>query len=91
MVHAQIRSRGIDAQSGASVSEIVYAEDRLREAEQEIEALEAQWEPARKYVREAVMEDIRASLAKKLGQESSRQVGQSAIQPARHRDRPRSA
>jgi hypothetical protein len=46
---------------GARLSEIVYAEQDLRQTEQELKTLDAQWEPRRAKVRDAVFEDIRAS------------------------------
>jgi hypothetical protein len=57
----KIKLLGLMRKRGVGLSEIVYAEQDLRETEQEMKTLEAQWEARRKGVVDAVLEDIRAS------------------------------
>jgi hypothetical protein len=57
----KIELLGLMRKRGARLSKIVYAEERFREIEQERKALEAQLEARKRDVREAVLEDIRAS------------------------------
>jgi hypothetical protein len=57
----KIKLLGLMRKRGVRLSEIVYAEQELRENEQELKALEAQWEPRRNDVVDAVMKDDQAS------------------------------
>ena len=57
----KIKLLGLMRKRGVRLSEIVYAEQDLRKTEQELKALEAQWEPRRNDVVDAVMKDDQAS------------------------------